>query len=107
MENRKRPKQVKFWVTEEELIKIKNNAKKSNLTQSEYLIRSAMDKKILVIDGLKEILIELSKEGNNLSQIMRKVNNSEDFDTSEFIETKEKLMDLWSLIEKTLREGNE
>ena len=107
MENRKRPKQVKFWVTEEELIEIKKKVKKSNLTQSEYLIRSAIDKKILVIDGLKEILIELSKEGNNLSQIMRKINNEDKFHSTELIEAKDKLMELWSLIDKTLREGNE
>ncbi|XZK12120.1 plasmid mobilization relaxosome protein MobC (plasmid) [Clostridium perfringens] len=29
-------------------------------------------KKIIVIDGLKEILLELSREGNNLNQIAKK-----------------------------------
>ncbi|MDU7005642.1 plasmid mobilization protein [Clostridium sp.] len=40
--------------------------KKSKLKQQEYLIKSALNKKIIVIDGLKEILLELSREGNNL-----------------------------------------
>ena len=66
MEKRTRPRQVKFYVTEEELEKINNQVKKSKITKQEYLLRSALNKSITVIPGLKEILLELSKEGNNL-----------------------------------------
>ena len=85
----------------------KKKVKKSKLTQSEYLLRSALDKNILVVDGLKEILIELSREGNNLNQIARGLNQKEEFNTEQLFETKEKLMELWSLIEKILKEGNQ
>lgn len=105
--SRARPKQVKFWASEKELEQIKKKVKKSKLTQSEYLLRSALDKNILVVDGLKEILIELSKEGNNLNQIAKALNQKEEFKAEQFLETKEKLMELWSLIEKILKEGNE
>lgn len=105
--SRARPKQVKFWASEKELEQIKKKVKKSKLTQSEYLLRSALDKNILVVDGLKEILIELSREGNNLNQIARALNQKEEFKVEQFLETKEKLMELWSLIEKILKEGNE
>ena len=105
--SRSRPKQVKFWASEKELEQIKKKIQKSNLTQSEYLLRSALDKKILVVEGLKEILIELSREGNNLNQISRALNQREGFNEEQFSETKERLMELWSLIEKTLKEGNE
>ena len=56
---------------------------------------------------MKEILIELSREGNNLNQIARALNQKEEFNAEQFLETKEKLMELWSLIEKILREGNQ
>ncbi|MDU0875843.1 MAG: plasmid mobilization relaxosome protein MobC [Anaerococcus sp.] len=105
--SRARPKQVKFWASEKELEQIKKKVKKSKLTQSEYLLRSALDKNILVVDGLKEILIELSREGNNLNQIAKALNQKEEFKEEQFLETKEKLMELWSLIEKILKEGNE
>lgn len=105
--SRARPKQVKFWASEKELEQIKKKVKKSKLTQSEYLLRSALDKNILVVDGLKEILIELSREGNNLNQIAKALNQKEEFKEEQFLETKEKLMELWSLIEKILREGNQ
>lgn len=104
--NRARPKQVKFWASEKELEEIKKKAKKSKLTQSEYLLRSALDKKIIVVEGLKDILLELSREGNNLNQISKSLNQGGQLDQDQFNEVKEKLMDLWDTIEKTLKEGN-
>lgn len=103
--SRTRPKQVKFWADEKEVEQIKKKVKKSKLTQSEYLLRSALDKKIIVIDGLKEILIELSREGNNLNQIARALNQGE-FHQEQLKETQKKLMELWGLIENILKEGN-
>lgn len=106
MGNRKRPKQVKFWASEEELEKIKKKVEKSKLTQSEYLLRSALDKNIIVVDGLKDILIELSREGNNLNQITKALNQGDKVEGYKIVEAKEKLMDLWDTIEKILKEGN-
>ncbi|EHK2357657.1 plasmid mobilization relaxosome protein MobC, partial [Clostridium perfringens] len=76
---------------------------KSKLKQQEYLIKSALNKKIIVIDGLKEILLELSREGNNLNQIAKKINEGEQKDIKEM---KNKLNNLWDLIEKILKESN-
>ena len=56
---------------------------------------------------MKEILLELSREGNNLNQIAKALNQNEEFKADQFLETKEKLMELWSLIEKILKEGNQ
>ena len=50
-ENRKREKQIKFYVNEKEYDQIKKKVKKSKLKQQEYLIKSALNKKIIVIDG--------------------------------------------------------
>ena len=99
-ENRKRDKQIKFYVNEKEYEQIKKNVEKSKLKQQEYLIKSALNKKIIVVDGLKEILLELSREGNNLNQIAKKINGGEQIDIKEM---KKKLMDLWDLIEKILK----
>ncbi|MBO3304692.1 plasmid mobilization relaxosome protein MobC [Clostridium perfringens] len=99
-ENRKREKQIKFYVNEKEYDQIKKKVEKSKLKQQEYLIESALNKKIIVIDGLKEILLELSREGNNLNQIAKKINEGEQKDIKEM---KNKLNNLWDLIEKTLK----
>ncbi len=102
-ENRKREKQIKFYVNEKEYDQIKKKVEKSKLNQQEYLIKSALNKKIIVIDGLKEILLELSREGNNLNQIAKKINEGEQKDIKEM---KNKLNNLWDLIEKILKESN-
>ena len=102
-ENRKREKQIKFYVNEKEYDQIKKKVKKSKLKQQEYLIKSALNKKIIVIDGLKEILLELSREGNNLNQIAKKINEGEQ---KAIKEMKNKLNNLWNLIEKILKESN-
>lgn len=102
-ENRKREKQIKFYVNEKEYDQIKKKVEKSKLKQQEYLIKSALNKKIIVIDGLKEILLELSREGNNLNQIAKKINEGEQKDIKEM---KNKLNNLWNLIEKILKESN-
>ncbi|ENY98348.1 hypothetical protein HMPREF1092_03369 [Clostridium thermobutyricum] len=54
----------------------------------------------MVVDGLKEILLELSREGNNLNQIAKKINEGEQTDIKEM---KKNLMELWDLIEKILK----
>lgn len=102
-ENRKREKQIKFYVNEKEYEEIKKKVEKSKLNQQEYLIKSALNKKIIVVDGLKEILLELSREGNNLNQIAKKINEGEQKDIKEM---KNKLNNLWDLIEKILKESN-
>lgn len=102
-ENRKRNKQIKFYVNEKEYDQIKKKVEKSKLKQQEYLIKSALNKKIIVIDGLKEMLLELSREGNNLNQIAKKINEGEQKDIKEM---KNKLNNLWDLIEKILKESN-
>lgn len=107
MTKRTRPKQIKFWATEEELKVINEKVKLSNLTKQEYLLRSSLDKNILVIDGLKELLLELSKEGNNLNSLSRNVAKGEEGVLEDIKIMQDKLMELWKLIEKTLKEGKE
>ena len=64
-------KHFNFKVNEKEYNKIKSKIEKSKLNTSEYLLRTAMDKDIIVIDGLEEIIIQLRKIGNNLNQLTK------------------------------------
>lgn len=69
MANKTRPKQMILRITEEEKIKISKKITKSKLTQNEYLLRCALDKEIIIVEGLKEYSMELKKIGNNLNQL--------------------------------------
>ena len=101
-ERRTRPKQIKFWTTEEEYSAIKEKVYESKLTQNEFLIRSALEKDVVVIDGLKDILLELSREGNKLNEIY----SNKIIEEKEYLHIKNSLTSLWDAIEKTLEKVN-
>ncbi|EJO5349534.1 plasmid mobilization relaxosome protein MobC [Clostridium botulinum] len=96
--NRSRPKQIVIRVSENELKKIKNKVSKSKLTQNEYLIRAAIDKKILVVDGLKDLNIELKRIGNNLNQLTKSVHEGKANCSKELLEINEEMKEVWQLL---------
>jgi len=57
--NRSRPKQIVIRASEKEFDRIKRKVEKSKLTQNEYLLKSVLDKEIIVIEGIKDLTIEL------------------------------------------------
>lgn len=101
-EKRTRPKQIKFWTTEEEYSAIKDKVYESRLTQNEFLIRSALEKDIIVVEGLKDVLLELSKEGNEINEMRSRKSIKEE----EFLQLKARLMKLWDTIEEILEKTN-
>ena len=54
---------------------IEEKAYSSYRTPSMYLRDCALDKKIIVINGVDELAVELRKIGNNLNQLTRAVNS--------------------------------
>lgn len=98
---RTRPKQVKFWTTEDEFDALKEKVYESQLTQNEYLLRCALEKNITVVPGLKEVLLELSKQGNDLNELMKK----KAIDEETFKEMKENLFQVWGQIQDTIIQG--
>ncbi|MFI3325214.1 MAG: plasmid mobilization relaxosome protein MobC [Clostridia bacterium] len=62
-------KNFAFRINENDLNKIKSKAKKAHLTTTEYLTRQALDKPIVVIDGLSQLTTELKAIGRNLNQL--------------------------------------
>lgn len=98
MSNRKRDKQVKFFVTEKELEQIDKKSEKAKMNRSEFL-RAAALKKEIVINEIKDLeeftkfIFELNKLGVNLHQIIKKINA--DIDTEEdfknLVDNQEKL----------------
>jgi len=48
---------------------VQHKAAKVKMSESEFIRYAAMDKNIIVIDGLDELLTELRRQGNNLNQL--------------------------------------
>ena len=68
MANKSRPKQLSFRVSEEEYQQLQEKISKSGKNQQEYILSCVLEKQIVNTDGIKELIPELKRIGNNLNQ---------------------------------------
>ena len=90
-------RQLKFRVNDKEYNKIKSKIEKSKLNTSEYLLRTAMDKDIIVIEGLEEIVVQLRKIGNNINQLT-KLCNQRRLTNINLEDVKKEMKSIWQLL---------
>ena len=95
--NQNKDKHFNFRVNEKEYNKIKSKIKKSKLNTSEYLLKTAMDKEIIVINGLEEAITQLRKIGNNINQLT-KLSNQGSITNVNLENVKEELKNIWQLL---------
>lgn len=66
---RRRNIQTNIRMTEDEVKLIKQKAKKAGMGFSSYIIATALNKDVIVIDGIKDFTHLLSKLGANINQL--------------------------------------
>lgn len=66
---RKRNKTITIRCTEDEYNRIHNKANQHKLSLSDFILRSALGKKIVVAEGLSEMVKQQKAIGRNLNQI--------------------------------------
>ena len=66
---RKRNRTITIRCTDDEYERIHNKAERHMLSLSDFVLRAAMDKKIIVADGLDEVAKQQKAIGRNLNQI--------------------------------------
>lgn len=101
--NKKRPKVINFRLTEAETEILKNKIARSGKNQQAYLAACALQKNITNTDGLKVLLPELKRIGNNLNQITRVLNTTGQCDTKLIDENQKELHELWLLLRRQIR----
>lgn len=100
---RKRQKQIVIRATEKEFQQIKNKVKKSKLTQNKYLLKSALDKEINVVEGIKDLVIETKRVGINLNQLTKLANQGKVNCSSELQEINKELIEVWQLLRQLIQ----
>lgn len=90
----KKTDRIEIRVTPEEKIKIALKSKQANQNISEYLIKSAVNNEIVVINDLSEMVTELRRIGNNINQLT-KLANSRIITCVELDSTKKELQKIW------------
>ena len=81
-------------VSPEERKQIEYKALSSYRTVSRYLRDTALDKPIVIINGVDDLADELRRIGNNLNQITRAVNAGM-ISAADLNETREELKKIW------------
>jgi len=83
MQNRTRGKAVTLRMTDEEhsfYLERMSTAKRKN--QTDFFLEVLRDKPIIVIEEIAAVLAELKRQGNNLNQISRNLNERSEFGES-------------------------
>ena len=102
--SRKRKNLVGFWLDDNEYLSLKNKISMSGLTCSGYLRKSSMDKNITVIPGIRDLIIEIKRIGNNLNQITRLANEGSLTILGDNLKNiKDDLKEVWKSLAGTLK----
>ena len=83
----KKDKIITIRVNEKEKKKLIEKSKIAKLSLSEYLIEQGLDKDIVIVDGLNEVISELSRIGNNINLLTYLANSGRIY-TVDLSETK-------------------
>lgn len=102
-DKRTRPKQIVIRATEEEFNQIKKKVEKSKLTQNKYLLQSALDKDIIVIEGLRDLVIETKKIGVNLNQLTKLAHQGKVNCKEELEGINKELVEVWQLLRQLIQ----
>ena len=65
----KKGKQFSIRIAAQDLETIRGKAAQAHMSQSDYVISCCLGKKIIILDGLKEVLRQQKAIGNNLNQL--------------------------------------
>ncbi|NLC67119.1 MAG: MobC family plasmid mobilization relaxosome protein [Clostridium sp.] len=92
-----------FRVNNKDYEKIEKNIKKSKLSITEYMTKSALNREIVVIDNLKELVIEVNKIGVNINQLTKLANQGKVDCASELEEINKELVEAWQLLRQLIQ----
>ena len=93
----KKDKIITIRVNEKEKKKLIEKSKIAKLSLSEYLIEQGLDKDIVMVDGLNEVVAELRRIGNNINQLTYLANSGRIY-TVDFSEVKQEIGKVWNVI---------
>ena len=71
---RKKPHSIAFRVTDDQHKMIKEKAKNSNLSMTDFIVKCCFDKEIIIVNDVRELRKELFAVGRNLNQLTTRAN---------------------------------
>lgn len=83
-----------FRISESTYKTLKQKSKRGKVTMTEFLERAIIDKEIVVVDGMQELISEMKAIGRNLNQLTTLANMGK-VDTVYLAETKAQLSGIY------------
>lgn len=102
MANKTRPNKVIFRLSDEELEEFKKRVAASSKNQQEFCRSAVIEGEVRNTDGLLAIIPELKKQGNNLNQIAKALNERKYVDYGDLGNTMREVQEAWKQIRKYL-----
>ena len=93
----KKDKIITIRVSEKEKSGLIEKSKIAKLSLAEYLIEHGLDKEIVIVDRLNEVVTELRRIGNNINQLTYLANSGRIY-TVDFSEVKQEIGKVWNVI---------
>ena len=95
---RQRPINISFFVSEDEYKTIQDKLKGSKKKQSDFIRDSIVDKEIINIEGIQELLKEVRRIGNNINQLTKLAHEGKINYSAELQEINGELKEIWQLL---------
>ena len=101
---RKRKHHISCYLDDKEYIAYRDNRSKTYYSQSEYIRKCILDKRITVIPGVRDLIVDLKRIGNNLNQLTHRVNAGEVTVLGDNLkEIKDDLTATWDSLSKAIK----
>ena len=81
----------------------KRKIRKSGMKQQDYLLDAILGKKIVNLEELRDLILELKRQGVNLNQIAKQMNSYQKLDTGEFDHTIKEVGKTWESLRQYLQ----
>ena len=98
MENRN--KKMTFRLAENEYKIIKEKIEKSEMTQQNFLLKTALEKEFINIRQFQVLIFQIKKIGVNVNQIVRLCNETGSVSESNVLGIRKELEKIWQLLKQ-------
>lgn len=100
---RKRKVQINIRISEAEAEQLRKKVEQSGMSQQEYILSCALNKRVTNTDGIKALVPELKRVGNNLNQIARALNGGGYYQYNLITDNQKELDNIWQLLRQYLQ----
>jgi len=90
-------------LSDREYIQAKRKIRESGMSQQDYLLDAILGKRIVNLEELRDLILELKRQGVNLNQIAKQMNSYQYLDKNVFDHTMREVGNTWESLRQYLQ----